>query len=184
MTKIPEVKSLDPYERTAESRCVHLSLASPEDTEGLGAHLARHAPWSSHGGVLSAYLHGELGAGKTSLAQAVLRTLGVTGRIPSPSYTLVEPYDTPHGRVLHIDLYRLNAVDELEALGLRDQWLDCALLLIEWPEKAGPALPPCDIDIELAVAGQGRRVTLCGISDRGCEWLGGVCGNAVEGVPR
>lgn len=184
MTKTSESNSLTPFERIDESGCVHLSLASPEDTEALGAHLARHSPWAPQGGVLSAYLHGELGAGKTSLAQALLRALGVTGRIPSPSYTLVEPYDTPHGRVLHIDLYRLNAVDELEALGLRDQWLDCALLLIEWPEKGGSALPPCDLRIELAVAGQGRRATLCATSDRGREWLGGVCGNAVEGAPR
>lgn len=184
MNNTLESKARTPCEQTAESGCVRLSLASPEDTATLGARLAGNVPWVSDGRVLSAYLHGELGAGKTSLAQGVLRALGVTGRIPSPSYTLVEPYDTPHGRVLHIDLYRLNAVDELEALGLRDQWLDCALLLIEWPEKGGAALPPCDLRIEIAVADQGRRVTVCATSDRGREWLAGVCGNAVEGVPR
>ena len=71
-----------------------------------------------------------------------LRALGVRGAIPSPSYTLVEPYDTDFGRVLHVDLYRLRSPQELEDLGMRDEWQECALRLVEWPENGAGALPP------------------------------------------
>lgn len=184
MTHTFESNALEQREVTADSGCVRLSLESAEVTAAFGARLARATPWSPDGRVRCVYLQGELGAGKTSVAQGLLRALGVEGRIPSPSYTLVEPYDTPYGRVLHIDLYRLNSADELEALGVRDEWLDCALLLVEWPEKGAAALPPCDLRLELAVAGQGREVTLCAASEAGHRWLAGVCGNALEGAPR
>lgn len=184
MTHTFESNALAPCAVTADDGCVRLNLESAEVTAAFSARLARATPWSPDGRVRCVYLHGELGAGKTSVAQGVLRALGVEGRIPSPSYTLVEPYDTPYGRVLHVDLYRLNSADELEALGVRDEWLDCALLLVEWPEKGGSALPPCDLRIELVVAGQGRAVTLFAASEVGRRWLAGVCGNAVEGTPR
>jgi len=159
-------------------------LASAEATADLGAVLARTAPWANASSGLCLQLQGDLGAGKTSLAQGLLRGLGVRGAIPSPTYTLVEPYDTAHGRVLHVDLYRLNSIDELEPLGARDEWLDCALLLVEWPEKGASGLPPCDLRVELAVAGEGRQATLRAVSPAGLRWQQAVCSNAAEVDPR
>lgn len=124
-------------------------LATLADTDALGAALADSAPWSDGPG-LGLNLRGNLGAGKTTLAQALLRGLGVTGAIPSPSYALVEPYDTARGRILHVDLYRLRDAAELEELGLREEWSEAALRLVEWPERGGRALPGCDLDVELA----------------------------------
>ena len=154
-------------------------LATPADTAALGARLAASAPWSGGTG-LGLHLHGPLGAGKTSLAQGLLRALGVGGAIPSPTYTLVEPYDTPRGRLLHVDLYRLRNAAELEELGLRDEWPEAALRLIEWPERGGALLPEADLEVSLnwdedpegtGVAGPGRRVRLHARGGRGQRWL-------------
>ncbi len=159
-------------------------LASPEATAALGARLATGAPWQPGAQHLSLHLQGELGAGKTSLAQGLLRALGVQGAIPSPSYTLVEPYDTAHGRVLHVDLYRLRSSDELELLGARDEWLDCALLLLEWPEKGAGALPPADLCIELRVVDGGRWARLRSGTEAGERWRRAVCSDVADVTPR
>ena len=106
------------------------------------------------------------------------------GAIPSPTYTLVEPYDTLQGRVLHVDLYRLHSVDELEPLGARDEWLDCRLLLVEWPEKGAGLLPPCDLRVELAVATDGRQATLHAASAAGRQWLQSACSDTAAFAPR
>jgi tRNA threonylcarbamoyladenosine biosynthesis protein TsaE len=158
-------------------------LASPDATAAFGARLAACAPWP---GVrhLSLHLQGELGAGKTSLAQGLLRALGVQGAIPSPSYTLVEPYDTAHGRVLHVDLYRVRSSDELELLGAREEWLECALLLVEWPENGAGVLPPADLSIELRVADGGRQAQLRSGSQAGEYWRQAVCSDVAEVAPR
>lgn len=154
-------------------------LATPADTTALGARLAVTAPWSGGSG-LGLHLHGSLGAGKTSLAQGLLRALGVGGAIPSPTYTLVEPYDTARGRLLHVDLYRLRNAAELEELGLRDEWPEAALRLVEWPERGGALLPAADLEVLLAwgedadgpgIAGPGRRARLHARSERGRRWL-------------
>jgi tRNA threonylcarbamoyladenosine biosynthesis protein TsaE len=166
------------------SEPVVLWLPSPDATAALGQRLALCAPWAQGTPGLCLHLQGDLGAGKTSLAQGLLRALGVQGAIPSPSYTLVEPYDIAQGRVLHVDLYRLIDADELEPLGARDEWLDCALLLVEWPEKGGSALPPCDLRIELTVAQEGRQATLRPCSAAGQEWQQTVCSDATALVPR
>lgn len=86
----------------------------------------------------------------------------MAGTIRSPSYTLVEPYETAAGRMLHMDCYRLSDAEELEMLGLRDAPPESALWLVEWPERAGNALPVADIDLHLLLAGEGRRVRLGG----------------------
>jgi tRNA threonylcarbamoyl adenosine modification protein YjeE len=106
------------------------ALADAAATGRLGAALARAL--GEGGAVL--YLSGELGAGKTTLARALLQALGYAGHVRSPTYTLVEPYELQGRRVFHLDLYRLAAAEELEYLGLRD--LDPAqdLILVEWPE--------------------------------------------------
>ena len=95
------------------------------------------------------HLRGDLGAGKSTLARALLRALGITGKIKSPTYALVEPYDSAHGLLLHLDLYRLTEVGELEYLGVDSLFAEAALMLIEWPEKAGAMLPAPDIDLSL-----------------------------------
>jgi tRNA threonylcarbamoyladenosine biosynthesis protein TsaE len=118
------------------------------------------------------HLHGDLGAGKSTLARALLRSLGVRGAIRSPTYTLIEPYTLDRGdTAVHLDLYRIAAADELEFLGLEDLAAQAALWLIEWPERGGSALPQADLRVCLAVEGEGRRVELSGPSATGRQWL-------------
>lgn len=126
-------------------------------TEALGRALADALP-RPLAGVIA--LEGSLGAGKSTLARALLRGLGVSGTIRSPTYTLVEPYDSAAGAVLHMDCYRLGDAEELEMLGLRDRPPEAALWLVEWPERAADALPAIDLTIRLTLHGAGRRATL------------------------
>lgn len=111
---------------------------------------------------LTAGLSGELGAGKTTWVRALLRSLGYQGRVPSPTYTLLEHYELDDLTVVHLDLYRLAAPDELDFLGLRD-WLALSTiwLFAEWPERGGAWAERCDLLIGLEiVAGGGRVMTL------------------------
>ncbi|MBZ0088010.1 MAG: tRNA (adenosine(37)-N6)-threonylcarbamoyltransferase complex ATPase subunit type 1 TsaE [Thermomonas sp.] len=143
-------------------------LDSAEATEALGVRLARGLPARA-----VVYLHGDLGAGKSTLARALLRALGVTGAIRSPTYTLVEPYALASGELaLHLDLYRIGHPGELEFLGLDPQ--EARLWLVEWPERGQGALPPADLDVELAVEGEGRRCQLRPQTDCGQRWLEGL----------
>jgi tRNA threonylcarbamoyladenosine biosynthesis protein TsaE len=138
-----------------------LELVDEAATAAMGSKLA--AAWTGAPAVI--YLGGPLGAGKTTLARALLRALGVTGTVRSPTYTLVEPYATERGPVAHLDLYRIAAAGELEFLGLRD--LTDSLLLVEWPERGGSALPAADLIIRLAHAGSGRAAELEATSEAG-----------------
>ncbi len=107
-------------------------------------------------------LSGDLGAGKTTWVRALLRGLGHDGRVPSPTYTLLERYEFDGLTVVHLDLYRLAAPDELEYLGLRD-WLGAARtwILAEWPERGGRWAETLDLRIGFAIAGsEGRELTL------------------------
>lgn len=108
---------------------------------------------------LIVYLQGPLGAGKTTFARGVLRAFGVAGTVRSPTYTLLEPYETPGGRVVHFDLYRLTHVEEAEYLGLRE-YLDGGVCLFEWPERAAGALPPADVTVAIGIAGTAREATV------------------------
>lgn len=125
------------------------------------------------------YLHGDLGAGKSTLARAWLRALGVTGAIRSPTYTLVEQYPLDDGTTaLHLDLYRIGAPGELEFLALDDA--DASLWLVEWPERGGHALPEADLHVRLQLSGEGRQAELLAGSPVGTAWLqrleeSGVC---------
>ena len=107
--------------------------------------------------ALCLHLRGDLGTGKSTLARALLRALGVTGKIKSPTYALVEPYDSAYGLLLHMDLYRLTQVGELEYLGVDSLLSEATLMLIEWPEKAGAMLPAPDLDISLTHADDVRQ---------------------------
>ena len=144
---------------------IQRSLRDPDATEALG-----HALAATQAMPTVVYLHGDLGAGKSTLARAWLRALGVTGTIRSPTYTLVERYPlTGGGEALHLDLYRIAAAGELEFLALDDA--AGALWLVEWPERGGDGLPAADLQIDLAVAGSGRAARLSGLTPAGTAWL-------------
>lgn len=114
------------------------------------------------------YLHGELGAGKTTLVRGFLRALGYQGRVKSPTYTLVEHYELATCTVYHLDLYRLADAQELEWIGGRDLFADeAAVCLVEWPEHGAGALPQADLDVIIEYADHGRRVSLLPVTGRG-----------------
>ena len=145
----------------APCQVIELPIASA--TDGLGRALARVLPAS-----FVVHLRGDLGAGKSSLARALLRALGVTSSIKSPTYSLVERYDLAGDReAVHLDLYRIGDPGELEYLGLDDLAGREVLWLIEWPERGGTALPPPDLEIRLEPAAKGRRATLRPLSPAG-----------------
>jgi tRNA threonylcarbamoyladenosine biosynthesis protein TsaE len=129
-------------------------LAAERDTLALGASIA---------GVLEPglviYLRGDLGAGKTTLARGLLRALGYTGRVKSPTFTLVEVYKFSRLYLYHFDFYRFDDPQELVESGLREYFSAEAVCLIEWPEKAS-GLPAADISIELRVADGGRSAEI------------------------
>ncbi|AOU99543.1 tRNA (adenosine(37)-N6)-threonylcarbamoyltransferase complex ATPase subunit type 1 TsaE [Acidihalobacter yilgarnensis] len=141
---------------------LELALADEAATEHLGAALARALPRNA-----LVFLHGNLGAGKTTLARALLRALGHAGAVRSPTYTLVEPYEIDGRRVFHFDLYRLADPEELEAIGLRDYLDGDSLCLIEWPERGAGMLPAADLDIHLATDGAGRHARLLAEGEKG-----------------
>ena len=152
-----------------------LWLADAAATDALGAALARTRPVPA-----VVHLVGDLGAGKSTVARALLRTLGVTGAIRSPTYTLVERYPlTDGGEAWHLDLYRIADAGELEYLGLDAD--DVVLWLVEWPERGSGALPSADLVVALAVEGEGRRARLTAGTPAGQAWLGSIA--ATVGFP-
>lgn len=122
----------------------------------------------------SLHLKGDLGAGKTAFCRAFLRACGVTGRIKSPSYALLETYKVSNLYFYHLDFYRFNDPREWLDAGFRDLLRDDALVLIEWPEKAAGLLPPPDLEISLDYSGLGRDVTLAAFTERGQIWLNAI----------
>lgn len=140
-----------------------LILDSPEATDAFGRKLAG-ALLATRPESFCIYLHGELGAGKTSLARGFLRGCGHEGRVPSPTYTLVEPYSAAAYRIYHLDLYRLQDPGELEFLGIAELTDPGSVLLIEWPGQGGDELVPADLEIFLKVIPEGRA---CRIEARG-----------------
>ena len=94
-------------------------------------------------------LHGSLGAGKTTFTRHLLRALGITGHVKSPTYAVVEPYSTADFEVWHFDFYRFEDPQEFEDAGFRDIFASPGLKLAEWPERAAGLLPTCDLRIEI-----------------------------------
>ena len=140
-------------------------LADSEQTDRLGRCLAETRPSRA-----VVHLQGDLGAGKSTLARALLRSLGVVGAIRSPTYTLVERYPlAAGGEAWHMDLYRIGDPGELEFLGLDGD--EAALWLVEWPERGAGGLPVADLRIELAMEETGRRAVLKGLTEIGQAWL-------------
>ncbi len=130
-----------------------IRLADPQATEAFGATLAALV---RPGDVIT--LEGTLGAGKTSIARGLLAALGLVGEAPSPSFAIVQPYAPPEVRlpVLHVDLYRIDDAAEIDELGLDDA-AGGSLLLVEWPERAGPDYWPHALALLLTIEPDGGR---------------------------
>jgi tRNA threonylcarbamoyladenosine biosynthesis protein TsaE len=121
-------------------------------------------------------LAGDLGSGKTTWVRAMLRGLGLGGRVPSPTYTLLEQYVCGELTIVHLDLYRLRGPDELEHLGLRD-WLaePACWIAVEWPERVPQLAARCDVVLEFSVAGPTtRRIVARAGTEAGAEALSSI----------
>ena len=152
-----------------------LHVEGEEAMLALGAQLA-----AVTGGRGMIFLHGDLGAGKTTLSRGLLRGLGHLGAVKSPTFTLVEPYEIGPLRVFHFDLYRLADPEELEFLGIRDYFDDDALCLIEWPEQGAGVLPKPDLDITIGQQSGSRSLHLKPCTERGLIWCEALRGLSNE----
>jgi tRNA threonylcarbamoyladenosine biosynthesis protein TsaE len=121
---------------------------------------------------LSLWLQGDLGAGKTTLTRGVLRSLGFSGRVKSPTYTLVELYELSRFNLYHFDLYRFADPDEWEDAGFREYFNADSVCLVEWPEKAGGQLPPPDLRLRFEIHDVGRTVWIEALTEAGRACLG------------
>lgn len=148
-------------------------LNSEEETLTFGQQLAQAS--QCHGLF---FLEGDLGAGKTTLSRGILRGFGHEGKVPSPTWTLVEPYELDCGWVYHFDLYRLGEPEELDLLGVREYFGPRSLCLVEWPDKGKGCLPDADLCIRIAWQPEGRNITLIPHSQHGhtvCDRLQALC---------
>ncbi|MFT7558180.1 MAG: tRNA threonylcarbamoyladenosine biosynthesis protein TsaE [Flavobacteriales bacterium] len=142
------------------------TLYGESKTVEFGRALAKSARYGS-----CVHLHGDLGAGKTTLCRGFIRSMGHSAAVKSPTYTLVEPYEFNGRQVFHFDLYRVSDPEELEYIGIRDYFHPKSLSLIEWPDKGAGMLPEPDLVLDLRVVGLGRRLTVQSSSELGREWF-------------
>ncbi len=141
-------------------------LADEDATRELGAELAKILRPG-----LVIFLNGDLGAGKTTLARALLQALGYPGKVKSPTYTLVEIYVISSLYLYHFDFYRFNDPEEWQEAGFREYFNESSICLVEWPEKAGGLLPPADIEITLRVVGASRQAEIAAGTEKGRQCL-------------
>lgn len=158
-----------PYNKPMPQAPFEFDLPDNTATEAVGAALAKSFPGASAGAVV--HLRGELGSGKTTCARSLLHALGVTAVIRSPTYTLVDTYSVASLTCVHVDLYRVQTSTEVEELGLRDMTGPGSLMLIEWPEKGGGAVPPADLNLQLVYQGEARCAALSAGTGLGKAWL-------------
>ena len=156
----------------------NIVLPTPEETDQLGCCLARAILCSKEAILtygLNIRLEGNLGAGKTSTVRSMLRCLGVSGRIKSPTFTLLETYPLEHNlEAFHFDFYRFEDPEEFLEAGFRENFAPGHITLVEWSEKASPCLPEADLTITLTIRGQGRNAQLQADSDLGNSILAEV----------
>jgi tRNA threonylcarbamoyladenosine biosynthesis protein TsaE len=146
---------------------LRLIASDAAETRAIGAKLAAAVLAADPSEPLLITLSGELGAGKTTLVGGLLAALGHSGAVRSPTYSLIEPYRLADRDVHHCDLYRLRGPDELDELGLRDLLTTRAVLLVEWPERAGNRLRAPDVAVRLQYSEAGRVVGLTAASASG-----------------
>jgi len=147
----------------------HLSLPDEAATLRLGEALAAGA---TKGLVL--HLNGELGSGKTTLARGLIRALGHSGRVKSPTYTLVEPYSLLRLNLYHFDFYRFKDRSEWLNSGFREYFGPESVCIVEWPERAGDLIAPPDLEIHLHYEGEARTAAFGAHSPQGEAWLASV----------
>jgi tRNA threonylcarbamoyladenosine biosynthesis protein TsaE len=132
---------------------LHLTTEGSDRTERLGEIIGK---WLQPGDIV--LLHGDLGAGKTTLTKGIARALGVQDTVSSPSFALVNEYALPLLRLFHLDLYRLNDPADLDSIGFAELTsAEDGIAIVEWPERAGTLLPDRYLLVEIVYAGEGRR---------------------------
>lgn len=142
-----------------------LYLADAAATAEFAGRLKTVLPADTAGWSL--LLEGELGAGKSTFARALIAAMGHKGAVPSPTYTLVEPYQLSGRTIYHVDLYRIADVNELRYLGWGE--LDDGLRLVEWPDRAPSLADAADLKLHLDYADKGREAEITGLSSRGAD---------------
>ncbi len=147
---------------------ISLHIATEADMEVFGGRFT-----TTLGNLKLVTLNGPLGAGKTTFVRGLLRALGHTGAVKSPTFTLVEPYEMNGRRFFHFDLYRLKDPEELEFLGIRDYLAGPDLCVVEWAERAKGLLPAPDVAVMIVPVNNGRSVTVTAYTSQGEAWLGG-----------
>jgi len=144
-----------------------IELSDEAATLALGGALARTLQPG-----LRIYFNGDLGAGKTTLVRGLLRELGYAGRVKSPTYTLLETYNVSSLYLYHFDFYRFANTDDWRDAGFVDEFGGTGVCLVEWPERAGSALPAPDVTIDLCSTPQGGRLAqLRALSEQGARCL-------------
>ena len=173
-----ELSAVDRHHPIVETAVRTLLWSTETDTQVFAMR------WAHSAAIGNAFvaLHGDLGAGKTTLVRHLLKALGVQGRVKSPTYAVVEPYELPAMNVWHFDFYRFTDPREWEDAGFRDIFASQGLKLAEWPEKAAPLLPQPDLEITLQTQTDNQRhVTLCAHTPIGLALLNAV--GAVDTTP-
>lgn len=140
-----------------------LHLADAAATEALASKLLAVLPADTAGWTL--ILEGELGAGKSTFARALITAMGHFGAVPSPTYTLVEPYQLADRKIYHVDLYRISSEEELRYLGWGE--LEDGFRLVEWPDRAPGLASSADLRLALSYDESGRDAEFVGLSKRG-----------------
>ena len=146
-----------------------IDLPNEKATKSLGLKIAQSLP--SVISDMTVVLKGEMGAGKSTIVRSVLRGMGYKNIVPSPTYTLVEPYDLDIGTVFHFDLYRVIDPEELDYIGFSDYLLQGSLSLIEWPERGDGYLSDVDVCVDIEHHRIGRDVTVTAQTVTGAEFL-------------